>query len=159
MNKILVSYFSATGVTKEVAKKIAEAVDGDLFEIEPIKKYTKQDLDWRDELSRSSIEMSDKTSRPEIVNKISDIENYDTILIGFPIWWYTVPTIINTFIEENDLNSKNIYIFVTSGGTGVSNAFNDLKRNYPNLHFINAKRFTGSEIMEEYKLLLEKEDE
>lgn len=159
MNKILVSYFSATGVTKEVAKRLAEVVDGDLFEIEPKKKYTTQDLNWNSKLSRSSIEMSDNTSRPQIVSKISNIENYDTILIGFPIWWYTAPRIINTFIEENDFDDKDIYIFVTSGGTGVSNAFNDLKRSYPNLRFINAKRFTDYETMEEYELLLEKEDE
>lgn len=156
MSKILVTYFSTSGVTKNVAKNIAQVINGDLFEIEPIKKYTIQDLDWTSKSSRSSLEMKDKTSRPQVVNKVNKINDYDAILIGFPIWWYTAPTIINTFIEENDLNNKEIYVFATSGGTGVEKAFNDLKETYPNLRFINAKRFTGSENTEEYKLLLEK---
>lgn len=156
--KILVTYFSASGVTKKVAKEIAQVFNADLFEIEPVKKYTVQDLDWTNKLSRTSQEMNDKTSRPKIVSKVTNIKDYDTILIGFPIWWYTAPTIINTFIEENNLDNKELYIFVTSGGTEVTNAFNDLKKSYPNLHFINAKRFTGSETVGEYKLLIEKEN-
>lgn len=99
MSKILVSYFSASGVTKSVAEKIANAINGDLFEIEPAQKYTLEDLDWTNKQSRSSIEMQDKTFRPQILNKVSNITEYDTVVLGFPVWWYTAPTIINTFIE------------------------------------------------------------
>ena len=113
MSKILVSYFSASGVTKKVAVKVAESIKADLFEIEPVQKYTDEDLNWHDKKSRSSIEMQDKTSRPEIRNTVSNIDEYDTIIIGFPVWWYTAPTIINTFIEENNLEGKNVYVFVT----------------------------------------------
>ena len=150
MSKILVSYFSASGVTKNIAKKISDAVNGDLFEIEPLKKYTAEDLDWTNKRSRSSIEMNDKTSRPQISKKISNIEEYNTVIIGFPVWWYTAPKIINTFIEENNLENKNIYVFVTSGGTGSEGSFKDLKDTYKNLNFISSKRFIGKESNEEY---------
>ena len=150
MSKILVSYFSASGVTKNIAKKISDAVNGDLFEIEPLKKYTAEDLDWTNKHSRSSIEMNDKTSRPQISKKISSIEEYNTVIIGFPVWWYTAPKIINTFIEENNLENKNIYVFVTSGGTGSEGSFKDLKDTYKNLNFISSKRFIGKESNEEY---------
>ena len=150
MSKILVSYFSASGVTKNIAKKISDAVNGDLFEIEPLKKYTAEDLDWTNKRSRSSIEMNDKTSRPQISKKISSIEEYNTVIIGFPVWWYTAPKIINTFIEENNLENKNIYVFVTSGGTGPEGSFKDLKDTYKNLNFISSKRFIGEESNEEY---------
>ncbi len=150
MSEILVSYFSASGVTKNIAKKISDAVNGDLFEIEPLKKYTAEDLDWTNKRSRSSIEMNDKTSRPQISKKISSIEEYNTVIIGFPVWWYTAPKIINTFIEENNLENKNIYVFVTSGGTGPEGSFKDLKDTYKNLNFISSKRFIGEESNEEY---------
>ncbi len=150
MSEILVSYFSASGVTKNIAKKISDAVNGDLFEIEPLKKYTAEDLDWTNKRSRSSIEMNDKTSRPQISKKISSIEEYNTVIIGFPVWWYTAPKIINTFIEENNLENKNIYVFVTSGGTGSEGSFKDLKDTYKNLNFISSKRFIGEESNEEY---------
>lgn len=150
MNNNLVSYFSASGVTKKVAEKLANAINGDLFEITPEQKYTEADLDWMDKQSRSSIEMSDKSSRPKIVEKASNIDSYDTIIIGFPVWWYTAPTIINTFIEENNLENKRIYIFVTSGSSTEEGSFNDLKKQYPNLNFVSAKRFTGNEPEEDY---------
>ena len=150
MSEILVSYFSASGVTKNIAKKISDAVNGDLFEIEPLKKYTAEDLDWTNKRSRSSIEMNDKTSRPQKKKKISSIEEYNTVIIGFPVWWYTAPKIINTFIEENNLENKNIYVFVTSGGTGSEGSFKDLKDTYKNLNFISSKRFIGEESNEEY---------
>ena len=150
MSEILVSYFSASGVTKNIAKKISDAVNGDLFEIEPLKKYTAEDLDWTNKRSRSSIEMNDKTSRPQISKKISSIEEYNTVIIGFTVWWYTAPKIINTFIEENNLENKNIYVFVTSGGTGSEGTFKDLKDTYKNLNFISSKRFIGEESNEEY---------
>lgn len=150
MSKILVSYFSASGVTKRVAEKIANAINGNLFEIEPTQKYTLEDLDWTNKQSRSSIEMEDKTSRPQILNKVLNITEYNTVILGFPVWWYTAPTIINTFIEENNLEGKDIYVFVTSGGSGSEGSFKDLKNTYKNLKFISNKRFTGRENDEDY---------
>lgn len=144
MNKILICYFSASGVTKSVAEKISKVVDGDLFEIEPAIIYTEEDLNWNNENSRSSLEMKDKNSRPQIKNKVSNLNNYDKVIIGFPVWWYTAPTIINTFIEENDLTNKEIYIFVTSGGSSFAGSLNDLQKTYPNLNFIRGKRFTSN---------------
>ena len=150
MSKILVSYFSASGVTKNVAEKIANAINGDLFEIEPTQKYTLEDLDWTNKQSRSSIEMENKTSRPQILNKVLNITEYNTVILGFPVWWYTAPTIINTFIEENNLEGKDIYVSVTSGGSGSEGSFKDLKNTYKNLKFISNKRFTGRENDEDY---------
>lgn len=145
MNKILICYFSATGKTKVVAHNIAKAIGGDLFEIGPSIKYTENDLDWEDKTSRSSIEMDNINSRPKILNKVENIDNYNTILIGYPIWWYTAPRIINTFIEENNLKNKKIYLFATSGGSGIEKSLSDLKDTYKDLNFISAKRFSGNE--------------
>ena len=145
MNKILICYFSATGKTKVVAHNIAKAIGGDLFEIVPSIKYTENDLDWEDKTSRSSIEMDNINSRPEILNKVENIDNYNTILIGYPIWWYTAPRIINTFIEENNLKNKKIYLFAASGGSGIEKSLSDLKDTYKDLNFISAKRFSGNE--------------
>lgn len=150
MSNILVSYFSASGVTKGVAEKIANAVNGDLFEIEPVQKYTDEDLDWTNKQSRSTIEMNNRSFRLPILNKVSNINEYNTVIIGFPVWWYTAPTIINTFIEENNLEGKNVYVFVTSGGTGSEGSFRDLKNTYSNINFISSKRFRGNESKEEY---------
>lgn len=144
MSKILISYFSASGVTKSVAERISSVVNGDLFEIEPVTKYTSADLDWTNKQSRSSIEMNDKSSRPEVKNKVDNIDDYDTVLIGFPVWWYTAPTIINTFIEENNLENKKVYVFVTSGGSGVDGSLNDLKSTYPNINFVSGKRLSSN---------------
>ncbi len=144
MNKILVSYFSASGTTKGVAEKVASIIGGDLFEIEPACKYTDADLNWNDSASRSSIEMNDNTSRPEIKNKVSNLNDYDTVLIGFPVWWDLAPTIINTFIEENNLENKKVYVFATSGGSSVNNSFNTLKNTYSNIDFISAKRLSSN---------------
>ena len=143
MNKKLIAYFSASGTTKEIAEKINEIVKGDLFEIEPVEKYTDADLNWMDKHSRSTLEMADKTSRPGIKNKVNNIADYQDVIIGFPVWWYTAPTIINTFIEENDLTNKNIYIFVTSGGSSFGGSLKDLKATYPELNFVNGIRFTN----------------
>ena len=150
MNKILVSYFSASGVTKNVAEKIANAINATLFEIEPVQKYTSEDLDWTNKQSRSSIEMNNRSFRPAVLKKVVNIDEYDTIIIGFPVWWYTAPTIINTFIEENNLEGKNVYIFVTSGGSSSEGSFNDLKTAYSNVNFISSRRFRGNEPDEEY---------
>lgn len=150
MKKILVSYFSASGNTKNVAEKIATAVNGDLFEIEPKEKYTDKDLDWMDKQSRSSIEMN-QNIKPEILNKVSNLNEYDTVLLGFPIWWYKEPTIIDKFLDENDMTNKNMFVFVTSGSSTIDSTYKSLKINYPNLNFINGKRFTGNESIEECK--------
>ena len=145
MSKVLVSYFSASGVTKRVAEKVATAINGDLFEIEPVDKYTNADLDWTNKQSRSTIEMRDKTFRPPIKSRVQNINDYDLVILGFPVWWYTAPTIINTFIEENDLVGKDIYVFVTSGSSGSEKSFNDLKNTYTNIDFISDRRFRGNE--------------
>lgn len=127
MSKLLVVYFSASGVTKKVAQKIANAAQADLVEIAPKERYTKADLNWMDKKSRSSVEMNDPASRPEIEKKLDDISAYDTVAIGFPIWWYTAPTIIKTFLEAYDFTGKKIALFATSGSSGFGNTVNDLK--------------------------------
>ena len=153
MSKLLVSYFSASGTTKRVAENIATAVNGDLFEIEPREKYTQEDLNWMDKQSRSSIEMNDNI-KPEILNKVSNLNDYDIVCLGFPIWWYKEPTIIDKFLEENDMTGKNIYVFVTSGSSSIDSTYRSLKNNFPNLNFVSGKRFTGNEKEEEYKTWL-----
>ena len=150
MSKILISYFSASGTTKKVAEKVATAVDGDLFEIEPKEKYTKEDLDWTNKQSRSSIEMNENI-KPEIVNKVLNLDDYDKIVLAFPIWWYKEPTIIDKFLEENDVTGKNIYVFVTSGSSSIDSTYKSLQNNFPYLNFVSGKRFTGNELEEEYK--------
>ena len=144
MRKILICYFSATRTTKKEAKKISAILDSDLFEIIPSIKYTEDDLNWNDSKSRTTIEMNDSTIRPKIVNKLSNIDDYDTIILGFPVWWYTAPRIVNTFLEENDFSNKKIYVFVTSGSSGSDTSFNDLKNTYSNLNFIDSRRFTNN---------------
>ena len=144
MSKILVSYFSASGVTKEVASEIAAITGGDLFEIEPVDKYTSADLDWTNQQSRSSLEMKNPSSRPKVKNKVSHLSDYDTVIIGFPVWWDLAPTIINTFIEENNLENKKIFCFATSGGSSVINSFNTLKNTYRHLNFVNARIFSSN---------------
>ena len=150
MNKILICYFSASGVTKSVAEKVASAVDGDLFEIEPVEKYTDEDLDWMNKQSRSSIEMNENI-KPEILNKVSNLDSYEKVVLAFPIWWYKEPTIIDKFLEENSMIGKSIYVFVTSGSSSIDSTYKSLKNNFPNLNFIDGKRFTGSESLEEYR--------
>ncbi len=118
MSKNLVAYFSASGVTAGAAEKLAKAAGADLYEIKPAVPYTKADLDWMNKQSRSSIEMSDFSSRPEISGKVENMDEYDVIFVGFPIWWYVAPTIINTFLENYDLTGKTIILFATSGGSG-----------------------------------------
>ncbi len=133
-NTTLVAYFSASGTTREAATELSQVAHADLFEIVPEHEYTDADLDWEDHNSRSSVEMENKKSRPSIKNgKIEIIEQYDTIYIGFPIWWYTAPTIINTFIEQNNLRGKVLITFATSGGSTVEKATRDLRSTYPEL--------------------------
>ena len=131
MNKTLVAYFSATGTTKAAAQRLAKELGADLYEIAPEQPYTAADLDWRDKQSRSTIEMKDKSSRPAIKGRCENIADYDTVWIGFPVWWYTAPTIVNTFIEAHDLGGKTLCVFATSGGSGVDGSAKDLKKAYP----------------------------
>ena len=139
--KTLVTYFSASGVTRNAAKQVADIIGADLFEITPEQLYTDADLDWRDKTSRSTIEMNDKTSRPAIKDggKVTNLDQYDRVYIGFPIWWYTAPTIINTFIEANDFTGKTLVPFATSGGSTIEKACKDLKAAYPNYKFEEGK--------------------
>ncbi len=127
MAKTLVAYFSASGVTKAVAERIAEVSGSDIYEIKPEIPYTQADLDWRDKTSRSSVEMQNPSSRPAIVDKAANIEQYDKIFIGFPIWWYVAPTIINTFLESYNFSGKTIILFATSGGSGFGKTAEKLK--------------------------------
>ena len=126
-NKSLVTYFSASGVTKKVAEKLAEAAGADLFEIKPEVAYTEADLNWMDKKSRSSIEMNDKSFRPAIAEKYNNMADYDVVYVGFLIWWYVAPTIINTFLESYDFSGKTIVLFATSGGSGFGNTVAELK--------------------------------
>jgi len=119
MSRKLVAYFSASGVTAKVAENLAEAIGADVFAIEPTVPYTDEDLNWNNSKSRSSVEMADKSSRPAIAYQRDNMADYDTIFVGFPIWWYVAPTIINTFLESYDLSGKTIIPFATSGGSGM----------------------------------------
>ena len=119
MSKTLVAYFSASGVTEKKAKLLAEVTGGDLFEIEPTERYTEADLNWMDKKSRSTLEMNDPKSRPAIAKKVADMDAYDTVYVGFPIWWYVEPSIINTFLESYDFSGKTVIPFCTSGGSGT----------------------------------------
>ena len=144
MPKTLVAYFSASGVTKKTAEKLAAAAKADIYEIKPAVPYTKADLNWMDKKSRSSVEMGNKSFRPEIVKDDLDLSQYDTILVGFPIWWYVVPTIINTFLESYDFSDKKIVLFATSGGSGIEKSISDLQTLYPDLHIVTGKRLNNA---------------
>jgi len=137
--KTLVAYFSATGTTKALAEKVAKVTGGDLYEIKPEVPYTSADLDWRVKTSRSSVEMADKNSRPAMVKDLEGIENYDKVFIGFPVWWYTAPTIINTFLEAYDFSGKNVVFFATSGGSTIDKANAQFKAQYPALKWTAGK--------------------
>ena len=137
--KVLVAYFSASGVTKGVAQQLAEVAGADLHEIKPEQPYTDADLDWRDKESRSSVEMKDKNSRPAITDKLENMADYDVVFVGFPIWWYTRPTIINTFTEAYDFKGKTVVPFATSGGSTIEKSCEDLKATYPDLTWKDGK--------------------
>lgn len=143
--KTLVAFFSASGITKEVAQTIANVANAELYEIVPQEPYSKADLDWTNEQSRTSLEMkNNKTSRPQIANSI-DISDYTTIFVGFPVWWYTAPHIINTFLESHDFSGKTIIPFCTSGGSDLSNAPRDMQKSCPNAIFKTGRRFNFGE--------------
>ena len=145
MSKKLVAYFSASGVTEKMAKTLAEVTGADLFEIQPAVPYTTADLDWMNKKSRSSVEMSNPDSSPEIGNKIPDMGQYDTVFVGFPIWWYVAPTIINTFLESYDFTGKKIATFATSGGSGMGKTDSILKKCAPNADWKEGKRFGSAD--------------
>lgn len=150
MAKTLVAYFSASGNTKKKAELIAEGLGADLYEIVPKTLYTKADLNWMDKKSRSSVEMSDKKIRPELLKKDAHIENYDKIILGFPIWWYVAPTIINTFLESYDFSGKKIILFATSGGSSFGNTVSELAPSAPEAEIVEGRivnnKFSVSEI-------------
>ena len=125
--KTLIAYFSASGITKKVAQNLASAINADIYEIKPLVPYTDADLNWMDKNARSTVEMKDWNSRPEIKDDDAHIENYDTIFVGFPIWWYIAPTIINTFLEKYDFSNKRIILFATSGGSGFGRTVENIK--------------------------------
>lgn len=144
MSRKLVAYFSASGVTAKVAETLAEAIGADIFEIEPKVPYTKADLDWTNRQSRSSIEMNDPASRPAIAGVRDNMADYDTLLVGFPIWWYVAPTIINTFLESYDLTGKTIIPFATSGGSGMGKTNEKLLPSCAGAKLIEGKVFKSN---------------
>lgn len=145
MSKILVAYFSASGETANLAKTVAEASGGDLFEIKPEQRYTAADLNWNDKRSRSSAEMNDESSRPAIASHVADMEQYDTVFVGFPIWWYQAPRIIETFLESYDFAGKRVIPFATSGGSGMGRTAEILKASCPGATVNTGKRLSSRE--------------
>lgn len=144
MSKKLVAYFSASGTTAGAAKNLAQAAGADLYEIRPETPYTRADLNWQDKNSRSSVEMNDKSKRPALANKDANIAAYDTILLGFPIWWYIAPTIINSFLESYDFTGKTIILFATSGGSGFGKTVQNLVSSCPGATIKEGKILNGN---------------
>lgn len=143
MSKKLVAFFSASGVTAQAARSLADAAGADLYEIKPAVPYSNADLDWMNKNSRSSIEMNDKASRPAIADTDAHIADYDVVFVGFPIWWYIAPTIINTFLERYDFSGKKIVLFATSGGSGFGKTTENLQPSAPNAKIIEGKLLNG----------------
>jgi flavodoxin len=143
MSKRLVAYFSASGKTAKVAAELAKAADADIYEIRPAVPYTRADLNWMDKKSRSSVEMRDKGSRPALADTDADIAAYDTIFVGFPIWWYVAPTIINSFLEAYDFSGKKIVLFATSGGSGFGKAVAGLQPSAPTAEIVEGSLLNG----------------
>ena len=143
MSKKLVAYFSASGTTKEAAKRLAKAAGADLFEIRPAIPYTSADLNWMDKKSRSSVEMNDPDSRPEIAETMPNMADYDTVFIGFPIWWYVAPHIIHTFLESCDFTGKTLVPFAASGGSGMGKTVDELRKLCPNADWKAGKLVNG----------------
>ena len=144
MSKKLVAYFSASGTTAKVAKNLANAAGAELYEIKPAVPYSRADLNWQDKQSRSSVEMRDKSSRPELADTDANIAEYETVFIGFPIWWYIAPTIINTFLEAYDFSGRKIVLFATSGGSGFGKAVASLQPSAPKATIIEGEILNGS---------------
>lgn len=144
MSKTLVAYFSASGVTARVAKEVADAAGADLYEIRPAQPYSPGDLDWMDKKSRSTLEMKDPACRPAIEGQVKGMEQYDTILIGFPIWWYVEPRIVDTFLDSYDFSGKTLIPFATSGGSGISKAQKSLQEHCPVANWKQGQLLNGS---------------
>ena len=143
MSKKLVAYFSASGTTAAVAENLAKAAGADLYEIKPAVAYTRADLNWQDKNSRSSLEMRDKSSRPELADTNANIAEYDTIFVGFPVWWYVAPTIINSFLEAYDFSGKKVVLFATSGGSGFGKAVSGLQPSAPKAEIVEGEILNG----------------
>ena len=144
MSKTLVAYFSASGVTEKVAKRLATATGADLYEIKPETPYSKADLNWMDKKSRSSVEMNDKSSRPAIGNKIENMDQYENVFVGFPMWWYREPSIIDTFIESYNFDGKKVITFATSGGSGMGDSVANLQALAKGAKVIDGKKFSNN---------------
>ena len=151
MSKTLVAYFSASGTTAKVAKKMAEAIGADLFEIKPETPYSGADLNWQNKNSRSSVEMNDRSSRPAIAVKVADMPQYDVVFVGFPVWWYREPSIIDTFMESYDFAGKTVIPFATSGGSGLGDSAANMQKLAKGAKVVNGKRFSGSASAAELK--------
>ena len=151
MGKTLVAYFSASGVTAGVADKLASAAGADLFEIAPAEPYTKADLDWTNKQSRSSVEMNDRSCRPAIATRVEDMAQYDTVFVGFPVWWYRQPSIIDTFLEGYDFTGKKIVPFCTSGGSGLGQAPEYMQELVPAANVLMGRRLSANVSEEELK--------
>ncbi len=143
MNKKLVAYFSASGITAKIAKRLAEAIGADLFEIKPEIPYTDADLDWQNSKSRSSIEMNDRLARPVIASKVTDMSQYNVVFIGFPVWWYREPSIIDTFMESYDFSGKTIVPFATSGMSPIGDSGKNMQTLALNAKVVAGKRFSN----------------
>ena len=143
MSKKLVAYFSASGVTKSVARNLSQTAGADLYRIQPEVPYTSADLDWMNKKSRSSIEMNDPASRPAIAAEDLDISSYDVVFLGFPVWWYMAPTIINTFLETYDFSGKTVIPFATSGSSGIENCEKKLQQQYPSINWKSGRLLNG----------------
>ena len=143
MSKALVAYFSASGVTKVVAEQLSRSISAELFEIEPAVPYTSADLDWTNKKSRSSIEMNDRASRPAIASKIGDMAQYDVVFVGFPVWWYREPSIIDTFMEQYDFTGKTVIPFATSGGSQLGDSAKNMQALATGAKVVEGKRFAA----------------
>lgn len=143
MSKALVAYFSASGVTKAVAERLAKGIGADLFEIEPAVPYTRADLNWQDKNSRSTIEMNDRSSRPAIASKVADMSQYDVVFVGFPVWWYREPSIIDTFMEQYDFSGKTVIPFATSGGSQLGDSAKNMQALARGSKVLEGKRFAS----------------
>ena len=156
MSKKLVAYFSASGQTARLAKTLSDVAGADIFEIVPEQKYTDADLDWQNSSSRSSVEMKDESARPAISSKVDDMSEYDVIFVGFPIWWYREPSIIDTFMESYDFAGKTIVPFATSGGSGMGDSSANIQALAPKAKVADGRRFPSSVDANELKIWLEK---
>ena len=151
MSKALVAYFSASGVTAKVADKLAGAIGADLYEIKPEQEYTSEDLNWQDKQSRSSVEMNDRNSRPAIGNVVENMDQYDVVFVGFPIWWYREPSIIDTFMEAYSFEGKTVIPFATSGGSGMGDSSKNMQELAKGAKVVQGRKFSSGASEDELK--------